>query len=67
MLIECSIIFITRRIMMDNSEKKAPNEGIKALREQAKTNPNAKKALDNIGYKNGGAVNVKTNQKPHMS
>jgi hypothetical protein len=54
-------------MMMDNSEKKAPNEGIKALREKAKTNPNAKKALDNIGYKNGGVAMVKTNQKPHMS
>ena len=52
---------------MDNSEKKAPNEGVKALREQAKTNPNAQKALDRIGYKNGGCVMVKTNQKPHMS
>ena len=52
---------------MDDSKKKAPNAGIKALRKEAKTNPNAKKALDNIGYKNGGAVTVKTNQKPHMS
>ena len=52
---------------MDNSEKKAPDEGIKALREQAKTNPNAQNALDNIVYKNGGCVMVKTNQKPHMS
>tara|TARA_R110002020_G_scaffold377785_1_gene588856 strand:- start:1309 stop:1512 length:204 start_codon:yes stop_codon:yes gene_type:complete len=67
MLIECSIIFIIRRMTMDNSEKKAPNEGVKALREQARTNPNAQKALDRIGYKNGGCVMVKTNQKPHMS
>ena len=52
---------------MDNSEKKAPNDGVKALRELAKTNPNAQKALDRIGYKNGGAVVVKTNQNPHMS
>jgi len=52
---------------MDNSKKKAPNEGVKALRKLAKTNPNAQKALDKIGYKNGGAVVVKTNQKPHMS
>ena len=52
---------------MDNSKKKAPNDGIIALRKLAKTNPNAQKALDKIGYKNGGAVMVKTNQKPHMS
>ena len=52
---------------MDNSDKKDPNEGIKALRKQAKTNPNAQKALDNIGYKNGGCVMVETNQKPKMS
>ena len=67
MSIECSTIFIIRRIIMDNSDKKDPNEGIKALRKQAKTNPNAQKALDNIGYKNGGCVMVKTNQKPKMS
>ena len=52
---------------MDNSDKKDPNEGIKALRKQANTNPNAQKALDNIGYKNGGCVMVETNQKPKMS
>ena len=52
---------------MENKDKKAPNEGIKALREEAKTNPKAQEALNNIGYKNGGAVMTKTNQKPHMS
>jgi hypothetical protein len=56
-----------RMITMENKDKKAPNEGIKALREEAKTNPKAQKALDNMGYKNGGAVMTKTNQKPHMS
>tara|TARA_B100001287_G_C22493854_1_gene440258 strand:+ start:44 stop:211 length:168 start_codon:yes stop_codon:yes gene_type:complete len=54
-------------IAMENKNKEAPNEGIKALREEAKTNPKAQKALDNMGYKNGGAVMTKTNQKPHMS
>ena len=47
---------------MDNSEKKAPNEGIAKMRELAKTNPNAQKMLDKVGYKNGGCVMVKTNQ-----
>jgi|TARA_A100001015_G_C14699631_1_gene597741 hypothetical protein len=52
---------------MQNKNKKSPNEGIKALRKEAETNPKAQKALDNMGYKNGGVVTVKTNQKPHMS
>ena len=43
------------------------NAGIKALRKQANGgNTNAKKALTNMGYKNGGSVMTRTNQKPYI-
>ena len=36
-------------------------DGMRALKKKAP------KVAARIGFKNGGAVNVKTNQKPHMS
>jgi len=51
----------------EGGDVEAPNAGIKALREQADGgNKNAKKALQNIGYKNGGCVMTKTNQSPKL-
>ena len=55
------------RKFSEGGRGEAPNAGIKALREQADGgNKNAKKALQNIGYKNGGCVMTKTNQQPKL-
>ena len=51
----------------NGGDVEAPNAGIKALRKQADGgNKNAEKALQNIGYKNGGCVMTKTNQSPKL-
>jgi len=64
MSIECSIIFIIRRIIMEQ-KKPIPEgpkgKGIKALKAKAP------EVAARMGYKNGGCVMVKTNQKPKMS
>jgi hypothetical protein len=65
MSIECSIIFITRRITMEKKKKPIPEgpkgDGMRALKKKAP------EVAAQIGFKNGGAVVTKTNQKPHMS
>ena len=54
-------------VFQNGGDVEAPNAGIKALRKQADGgNKNAKKALQNIGYKNGGCVMTKTNQSPKL-
>ena len=56
-----------KTVFQNGGDVEAPNAGIKALRKQADGgNKNAKKALQNIGYKNGGCVMTKTNQSPKL-